>query len=548
MTFLTVLRPKVSTENSTTSTLLGGATFTGIAENVVDYATITVFVYTNVSGSLSIQFSIDGTNWDHQQVQAISAGVQAEFSVEVIAKYFRLVYTNGGTNQTVLRLTSLLNPYKSSSDAIVNAITNNGVALAPTLLDAFGRVKVSNPETLMEHKFLTNKIPLRWDELVTGTSTATIELQIAYLNLKVGANTDRVVRQSRLYAPYQPGKALQIFVTGTLELSGGVSGVRSRIGYFDDATDKTQEVASQQYGNGYFFELDGTTLYVVERSFTSGILPVPSPKQTDNRVAQSSWNIDKMDGTGPSGITIDISKRQIFYIELEWLGVGSVLMGLIVNRQLYFVHAFYHANIGNAYPYMCRPTLPVRYEIAKTSAAVGSGTLVQVCSTVLSDGGFVPVGLIFSAVRATDLTISTTEKPLISMRLKSATKRTIARLLSYNLLTDSGGQIIYKIYRIVPPNGAVLSGVLTWLSVNPDSAVEYNENATGFSTAGTNYEVLQTGFASTQSRGAPQGIDDRFAFVLSSDIAGNSDIIVITAYTYTGNVKVSASIDWQEVE
>lgn len=545
MTFLTVLRPKVSTDNSTSSVLLSGATFTGTVENVVDYATITVFVYTDTAGTLDIQFSTDGTNWDHIQTETIQASVQGEFEVPVIAKFFRIVITNtSGSNQTFLRCSSLLNPYKSDTSNIVSAINNitngDGIVYNSALTDAFGRLKVSNPQTLLDAKFLSSTLPLRWDQSVTfsGPGSASSVFNPSYINMSVSGNGSRVVRQSRLYTPYQPGKGLAIIVTGALTTSlGGSPNVTSRMGYFDDGTDKTAEDASKQFGNGYFFQMSGSTLSVVERYYVPNLNSLP---QTDNVVPQSSWNIDPMNGTGPSGLTLDPSKRQIFYIELEWLGVGTVMMGVFVNRILYFVHRFDHANLSTQgtglYPYISAPNLPVRYEISSTG---GSGSMVQICSTVLSDGGYVPIGLTHAAFRANFGANTNDDKPAVAIRLKTSNSRIILKLLQVDILGNGSG--IFKIYRLQYPNSNVIDG--SWVS-QANSAAEYNITGTTF-TLPTSYELLTVGFYNNQTRGVSIETFELFgSSVITSDIPGHSDIIVLTMTQGNSNY---AALTWQEL-
>jgi hypothetical protein len=54
-------------------------------------------------------------------------------------------------------------------------------------------------------------------------------------------------------------------------------------------------------------------------------------------VPQTNWNIDKLDGTGISGITLDISKAQILWMDIEWLGLGTVRIGFVINGNLFTV-------------------------------------------------------------------------------------------------------------------------------------------------------------------------------------------------------------------
>lgn len=160
--------------------------------------------------------------------------------------------------------------------------------------------------------------------------------------MSVGATTAGVrARQTRMRFNYQPGKGQEVILTGVF--GAGQAGITKRIGYFDT-------------NNGLFFQLSGTTLSVVRRTSTSG-----SP--VDNVVTQANWNIDKLDGTGASGVTLDLTKTQIMIIEFEWLGVGRVRYGFDIDGKIIFVHQLFNAN-NLTEVYISTPNLPVKYEIA----------------------------------------------------------------------------------------------------------------------------------------------------------------------------------------
>ena len=197
------------------------------------------------------------------------------------------------------------------------------VEITGTNLDAFGRVRVSNPFTLFDssHRYADNNL---WATSITGTAAATFSANEGLVNLTVGsASGDQIIRETIKVFSYQPGKSLLVmstFVMGTANAN-----LRQRVGYYGAA-------------NGIYFERDGTTNYMVERSSVSGAV-------VDTRVAQSNWNQDPLDGTGPSGLTLDASKAQILYMDVEWLGLGTVRTGFIIDGQFIPVHNFNHANL-----------------------------------------------------------------------------------------------------------------------------------------------------------------------------------------------------------
>jgi hypothetical protein len=133
----------------------------------------------------------------------------------------------------------------------------------------------------------------------------------------------KVYRETLRVFPYQPGKSLLIL--STFVFNEAKTNLRQRAGYFDN-------------NNGFFLELSGTTLSFVRRSYVSGTL-------VETKIPQSDWNTDKLDGTGLSGITLDMTKAQILWSDMEWLGVGSVRMGFVIDGVLITCHTFNHANI-----------------------------------------------------------------------------------------------------------------------------------------------------------------------------------------------------------
>ena len=418
---------------------------------------------------------------------------------------------------------------------LANAISQASIKLDPTLMDAFGRQKISEPFTLLDSKFLTDSNPEVWDEIVENTATSVFSP--GYMDLNVIANGDRVVRQTRKYNPYQPGKGLVSYITGTIEVTGNPN-VTARLGLFDDHNDKNPILDTEGGGNGYFFQSVDGALSVVERTYITG-------SQVDTVIPQASWNVDSFDGTGPSGITLDPTKRQIYVFEMEWLGVGTASLGFFAERKLHFAHIFYHANINDIFPYITRPTLPVRYELFSTG---GVGRMIQICSTVISDGGYNPLGSVFSGSNgATSVTVTTTETPVLGLRLKPGRKRTILSIINVSLQSDTANNTLFRIYRFNPPNGSVLTGDI-WSNVHSRSAAElFNGNtaATFVNTGGT---LLAEQYVNNQTNSQLVDLSNKFGVIAVSDIEGNSDQIIITGEAFSGGPKVFASIQWQELE
>lgn len=415
---------------------------------------------------------------------------------------------------------------------------NTTIGLNPTLLDAFGGQRVTNPYSLFDTKFLTSKKEEFWDEIIQAGATSTFFP--SYVTLQVTTNGDRVIRQSRPYLPYQPGKGIRIMCTGTL-INALTPDTISRIGFFDDTADKNPMLDTEMSGNGYFFEWDGTTMNVVERSYITGA-------QVDNKIPQSMWNVDRFDGTGPSGIFLDITKRQIFMFELEWLGVGTVVSAIIINRTIYWAHLFHHANLLTQLPYISRPTLPVRYEI---SSQGGAAHLQQVCCTVISDGGYSPRGSVFSRSMggSSDVSIGGGHQALIALRLKATNKRATLNLLKTTVLATSGNDFYVAVYRFVGPAVDPFSGTASWISAGSYSAAEYAIQNTMLTMTfnATGGILLDETYVSNRADIGGSDLADRFGAIVTASITGISDIIVIAGGPDAGT-KAAAALQWQELD
>ena len=396
-------------------------------------------------------------------------------------------------------------PYGSNPNSPVN------IAFPPTALDAFGRLQVSEPYTLFDsqNRFATDN---QFDTALTGTGTTSFLTNEAAVNMEVtSGGVGSVVRQSYRSMPYQPGKGLLVLATFVMSSSTSAN-LTQRAGYFNSE-------------NGVFFQKVGSTLSFVLRSYVTG-------SASDARtVNQSSWNGDKLDGTGPSGITLDPTKAQILWMDFEWLGVGSVRCGFIINGIFYLCHTFNNANIiSNVY--MTTATLPMRYEITSVTAAVAA-SMKQICSTVISEGGYEQASIDHVARRTTILgTINTAANflPVVSIRL--AAGRTGAVVIPNRIQFQPTSLQNYELALIKNPT---LTGATFAATVPSDSNVEFDVAATAISAAGT---IVQTGYIASSGGGgqastlAPTGYN--WDLQLGATIAGVSDIYTLGVRTISG--------------
>jgi hypothetical protein len=385
-------------------------------------------------------------------------------------------------------------------------------------LDAFARLRVSNPQTLFDSKQLADLQPLFWDDQQTsgGGTSSTYNTNQASTSLNVGASTAGVrVRQTFRRFNYQSGKSQLFILTAVLGLSQ--PGIKRKIGQFDEK-------------NGFIFDQNEDGMGVTLRSFTSGVA-------VDNRVSQADWNLDKMDGTGESGVTLDYSKTLIFFCDYEWLGVGTARFGVYIDGRPIYVHAFHNSNI-NTLVYLSNPNLPIRYEIENDGTG-SEASLLHICSTVITEGGRQETGVIRGLNRATN-TLTTLDNtniyPLIGLRLKSTNLGAFIRFIDQQIICTTTSE--YAWYLILKPT--IVGVTPSWIPLE-NASIEYSFPAN--TTTVTEGTILATGIASDTSGGPSGGIKIGAAkniesdLVIGSNIAGVSDELFLCVQRLTGTTE-----------
>ncbi len=420
-----------------------------------------------------------------------------------------------------------------NADGSINVVGN--VITTPSVgsLDAFARQRISSPFTLGDYKHLYGLDPNFIDYTVNGATIA-FQSNQACARLATTSNvSSRAVHQTKFYHHYMPGKSQ--LTLASFNFYTAVSNVTKRTGYFDD-------------NNGIFFEQVGNgTLNIVLRSYVTG-----SP--VDTRIPQSAWNIDKCNGTGISGFNLDITKTQLLFIDFQWLGVGRVRVGFAHNGNYIEAHEFSGSNNLNVV-YMSNPNLPIRCEILNTGATAG-GYMDQICTTVISEGGYVEAGIDWSVANPSLRSLAAgATLPIMAIRLKNAYKtyqnRMIVRLGNANIFSDSGN-ISYSIIKL--PNIASLTGGSgVWTSVNADSGVEYYALATGYSGG----DRLDGGYCASavnggnKAGGAPSANLPSSAkknYIVQNYDSTDSEIYVIVATNIDSKAtNVGVSLQWREI-
>lgn len=409
---------------------------------------------------------------------------------------------------------STTNPFPVTAVSVYNSSGNIDAAT-----DAFGRLRVAEPFTLFDSNFIYSDDNRNWNANTTSGGDSLFTANQSYVAMTVNGTTgSKCIRESKKTFKYQPGKSLLTF--NSFVMDPPAAGLRQRVGYFSDK-------------NGHFLEANNSTLYIVERSGTTGIT-VDTPK------SQSEWNVDKLDGTGPSGLTVNVANSQIFWTDTEWLGVGSVRCGFVIDGQFIISHIFHHAN-KTTKPYMTSASLPVRLEIENTGTTNHASTLKHICNSVMSEGGYSPSAA--SRAIATPLTgvniSDTTFTPVIAIRLKQGYENAI---VIPSLVTVWGLQNTPFVYRL-SMNETITGG--SWVSANAQSAVEYNITSSG----GTNGDILMEGVFGGGTIGAPLSLNLRehnSSYQLRRRLDGTRETLVVSVLSTTNNDDAIASLTWEE--
>lgn len=396
-------------------------------------------------------------------------------------------------------------------------------------MDAFGRLKVSTPTTLLDSKSIYQKNLFVFDEITNGTGASTLSTFDSCVDLTTSANNDYVIRQTRTRYNYQPGKSMQYIFSG---LAAPQANIVKRIGAF-------QSLSAAPYtpSDGIYLEITtnpgGPTFNIIKNQGTPYTLSV----------SQSAWNVDKLDGTGPSGINLNFNSAIIFSIDYEWLGSGRVRFGFYKNGKFNIAHVDTHTGSNLLSPYMSYSNQPVRYEIRQTGS--GSGILRHFCSTVLVDGGTEDVGKIFSVEDGVTTVQNGIFTPILALQLNPQTPNVLHIIKQIDVLNTGDHTIAYSLFK----NPTITGGTLSFSPVATNtSMLSAAGNGSLTITEGISGWRIHSGYL--QSGGAgPNGLDQATSENTYSNearfgcgVKGDSDIIVLAAKGIGGTSTVYGTL------
>lgn len=376
-------------------------------------------------------------------------------------------------------------------------------------IDAFARARVSQHSSLFDGKMISPSGAAKWDDQeVSGSGTSSVwDEDTAEVTLSVGTAAGKRVRQTYNRFNYQPGKSQMILMT--FVLGDPVSGITKRVGYYDG-------------NNGiYLRQIGNATQLVIENN---GVTTV---------VTQASWSEDKMDGTGRSGVTLDWTKAQILLIDMEWLGVGRVRVGFVIDGIPVYVHHFNHANNVTG-TYMGTPNLPLRYDIDNNGT--GDATSMKaICCNVSSEGGQNAIGQPHGIVGVTQSLGDGEVGALAGLRCQTDYNDSVIRLTHITSMGDSSNDI----YRVHLCKNPTLGGTPVWADVT-GSGMQQLTSVNAVSDLGT---ILATGIAVSR---------DSIHFLSQTDfspgvaIDGTRDELVLVAESLDAGATIRGTINWFE--
>jgi hypothetical protein len=424
---------------------------------------------TNAWAGVNTRIPVIPNEWVHVAFTRAASSDQANFYLNGQLLTYTQDYTISGTTLTF----STDRPAPTASDVLrlfgaIGASSCIGIPVGGTSGQVLSKQSSTNYDAIWTNSsnIYTADGTLTGNRTVTlGAFTLSFNKDLLVNGLTVGTGVGKVIRQSKQRIIYQAGKSLEIMCTHVM--APAQTNLIQRVGYFDDK-------------NGVFLQISGSVASFSIRNYITG-------SAVDDNVIQSNWNIDKLDGTGASGFTANFTKNQIFFADLQWLGVGRVRVGLVISGKLYYCHEFLHSNVTEGV-YMSNPNLPIRWEIEATGTVTGTPRLEAICASVNSEGGYEINGVTNSVGSGTTAKAiaSGTNGELVAIRMQSAyTEYATAFIKVLSAINTTSGPFRWRV--VLNPTE---TGAGTWNAVT-GSVMEANLTRTVTVDTGT---VLESGY------------------------------------------------------
>lgn len=330
-------------------------------------------------------------------------------------------------------------------------------------LDAFGKLRVSGATLLGEYIFANGTLPTQFASTLRNGGTVTWDANTrAVVLTNTTVNDSHTSHTSHTYHHYFAGSSHLYMATIALGDSGKANLMREW-GMFDDK-------------NGLMFMLDGTTLGVNIRSNVTGSV-------VDTFIPRSSWNRDKVDGTGPSQMNLDLTKDNIYWIDVQWLGAGRARFGTYYNGQRVTLHEYYHGN-NFSYPITAMGSLPVCLHQMNMGVTGSSSEMRAWCMAVWTESDLDVRTTASSALQSFHKVVSTNNQYIYMGTLSpkenlpnGQPNRTLywpteIEASGWDTVTGDGAKFELEIYAEPVINN------FSWTAVTSSSTVEYDTSGT----------------------------------------------------------------------
>lgn len=397
--------------------------------------------------------------------------------------------------------------------------------------DAFGKLQISNQKIIAEY---INQYGIDTDKVsinIEGGGVAThLPLSAGVLFQTGTAAIDKIELVSHYFHPCALGQSRLIEFTNALGDTGKTN-LERNWGYGDDF-------------DGVFFQQKDGVFGAMIRSSVSGSI-------VETFVPQSQWNKDRL--TGASGSfnqskkSYDVTKDNITWIDLQWLGAGTVRFGVVIDGIRIICHQWDHSNSA-AVPYMRTATLPIYIE-QKNTGITASGSEMRIwCTVVKNEGEFSLQSKDFGHSAADALLTTSATVPLISIRAAENFAGITNRKSIYIqelCIASTASNVVIEIWKNPTP---VAAG--TWIAAHAASSIEVNDTAT------FNYTNARKLYSTLVSFSAVSRINLDCVFnAIDEGIRRQFDAIGYDTYVITvrkaqgagANTTVSAAVNWDEV-
>ncbi|WP_223701152.1 hypothetical protein [Sutcliffiella deserti] len=399
----------------------------------------------------------------------------------------------------------------NGNDVIENV---NIVGVGPDVNSQFNELMVANRTPVIELSSTYGISDLRDAIETTGTGTVTNDTVEYLISTGIGAGAEAIL-DSAQRGRYQPGYAVEAGL-GARVMTPPTGEQVGRWGLFDDE-------------NGAYFGVDSSGTFLAYRR--DGV---------DTVVPQASWNIDSLDGTGPSGITLDLANGNIFQIVFSWYGYGVIEWQVVVQNPVDLSQEVVTVNRvkPSGQTSFTDPNLPLRGQVENGATTGTNFTLYLAGRQYSIIGNYNPVFRVTSERRS--FTATTTLAPVISFQRKAIFPAGSGRPNSVNVTLEgldllSGSDIYYQVILGSTINGAFVNFPTATTNIpNDETALLVNNNSTSFTTLGQ--VVFQGLAAGNQGNTRSLTTGSLLDLILADD-----QIITLAVATFSGTSAIQAA-------